>query len=121
MGDVLAAALPPDAHPLADAVDGVVLFFLVVDPRRVKPQLLRVAVARGGDGHKIRAHPPAFHDLVGNALLGELEVAFGLFKRRIDDGVFDGYRWHFFYPVKTNIPLAPESKSPQDYFNYMPI
>ena len=119
-GDVKVAALPPFADAGSDLVDGDVFLLAVACPLRLKGQLLGGAVARGRDGHEIGTHPPLFHDLVGDALLGKFKMALRFVKRRIEDGVFDGYGWHLI-SIKTNIPLAPESKSPQDSFNYMPF
>ena len=52
-------------------------------------KLLRALLLRLGDRDEIGAGPAAVDDFVGDALVGEAEMARRLVERRVDDRVFD--------------------------------
>jgi hypothetical protein len=63
-------------------------------PLGVEQELLGAPFLRLGDGDEIRTGPAAFHDFVGDALVGESEMARRLVERRVDDRVLDDHLAH---------------------------
>ena len=87
--DADVAALAPERDAATDVVDELVLFDAVLGPLGVEQQLLGPLLLRLGDGDEIRTGPAAVDDLVGDALVGEPEMARRLVERRVDDRVLD--------------------------------
>src|SRR5690606_33848669 len=83
------AALAPDGNAAADVVDELVFFDAVLGPL-VELRLLGAAPLLGtGDRHKVGAGTTAVNNLVGDALVGEPEMAGRLLEGRVDDRIFD--------------------------------
>ena len=65
----------------------------VLGPFRVELELLALLLG-SGNRDEVGADPPAFDDLVRDAIIGELEVPWRLGKRRIQDGILNNYLIH---------------------------
>ena len=88
------AAFPPKRHAGADLVDEFVLLDPVLGPFGVEDKLLLPFLTGLGDGDKIRAASAPIDDLIGDPLVGELEVPARLPERRIDNRILNDYLSH---------------------------
>lgn len=87
-GDARVAALPPDRHPLADAVDRGVLLDAVRRPLGLELHLVAAPLALG-DRHEVGRHAAALEHLVRDAVLRELPMPRWLVEGRVEDRVID--------------------------------
>ena len=106
--DARVSPLAPDAHLLADAVDGPVFLDPVLGPIGVEDDLLALFL-RAGDRDKVRADPAAFDNLVRDSRIGELEVTPRLQEGGIQDRVFDervGHRGSLGSEIRSRWPAG---------------
>jgi hypothetical protein len=86
--DARVARVPPSAHEAADLVDVVVLAQPVFGPLCAELEL-RALLLGLRDRNEIGAGASLLDDLVGDAVIVELEVLAGFDERRVDDRVLD--------------------------------
>ena len=92
-GDAIVVAEPPLTDDVTDVVDELVLFDPVLGPLGIEFELLALLL-RLGDWNEIAGQPAGFDDLVGDAVLVEVEMALRLFVWRVQYRVFDHHLWH---------------------------
>ena len=94
LGGPQVAALPPHGHLGADTIDFSILCDALLGPFRIREVSLFALLFRFGDGNEVGAYPALGDDLVGDAFVGEAEVALGFIKRGVDDRIFDNDLLH---------------------------
>ena len=89
-----AVAFSPELDAGTNLVDELILLDPVLRPLGVKDKLLLALLAGPGDGKEVGTGPAALDDLVGDPLVGELEVPTRLPERRIDNRILNDNLLH---------------------------